>query len=168
MNDHPLVDTEPDDAFAAVLGDIDSSPLMRAPLPAQAAPVPERGVACEAGPEPQARNEKPAGPVSLARGAFAVEIEGAVARVIPKLAMMADVAGSLWRLLRELEAQGVQSVTLDLAKVVDMDADCLAALLAFCGESGGPVRLRLANANPGLAGLFAAVRLDTHFAIGIG
>jgi ABC-type transporter Mla MlaB component len=183
MNEDRFIDTEPDDAFAAVLGDIDTSPLMRmasvqaasqtpAPVsaPADVQPAPTQAAAPE--PEAQLEPETPVAPPSAvspqapaSTGLFTVAREGAAARVTPKMAMLADAAIPLQRLLRELESLGVQSVTLDLATAADMDADCLAVLIAFAGQGEGRDRLRLTNANVLLSSLFQTVRLERKFAI---
>lgn len=210
MTEDRIIDTEPDDAFALVLGDIDSSPLMRSsplveagltpppvvtPLAPAVAPAPPSLPEPAPKPAPEASETAelavPAVPAALADpaeptsepsqplaqtqdalagermggGLFSVKREGETALVSPKLAMLADAAIPLQRLLRELAGQGVKRVTLDLANAADMDADCLAVLIAFAGSATEPRKLRLANANAVLSHLFQTVRLDHAYAV---
>jgi ABC-type transporter Mla MlaB component len=221
MTEDRFIDTEPDDAFALVLGDIDSSPLMRSsplaevgltPVPnpsPQTVPPPAAdaaepiarplsqegdgaaaprsevvetapgedsqaglpGASTDTASEPETEPAASTAPASVAvsersgGGLFTVTRDGETARVFPKLAMLAHAAIPLQRLLRELEAEGVRRVTLDLSAAADMDADCLAVLIAFAGRAPAPCRLHLANANAVLSGLFQTVRLDQTYAV---
>lgn len=143
MDEKPYIDTEPDDAFAAILGDIDCSPLMQTPEEASPAPSVEAPTA----PDDEPEAAPAVAPVTAARPTGDVE--------------------SLRGALQALSVEAPEAYEVDFGDVMVLEADGLAVLLGFANflDAERSARLAVVNASEELVSFFQKTRLCETYAL---
>ena len=165
------VNTEPDDAFAAVFGDIDQSPVMRqstekAESDTEGHETSEEGEAVRDRDPEQAVDDDVSveDPVSID-----VAEEDGGRTFVPPGDIKGEVAQGLMAAFLDSLERDLTHYRLDLDKVREMDVSGL-SVLVYCAQAldSRGRSLEIINANDDLSNLFRAGRLDKTYAVSLG
>ncbi len=186
LQDTVIFDTEPDDAFSLVLGDINASPLLRSSLPLEPSQPPA--------PSPAPHSATPAHPMAQALKAdqgpmpspiydapspspTALPLDGPEEEepeIDPVCTVVADTcaldmavihSGDLARTLEMADETSAKIIRLDFRGISGFTTASLAVLLTFARRlrNNGGKRLVLANVNGNLRHLLQTMRVaQTH------
>ena len=156
MEDERRIDTEPDDAFEEILGDVDAHPLLK-----DRASSPGKGTASKEAPSRAAgpklapvRSEAAPG---VGEAGVRVFEEGGRLVAVPGSAADPEQAQALHQALMSALDRGVLRFRLDLSQAGDLGAQALAVVVGFgrmLAERGG--ELEITGAADPLALLLAA------------